>query len=48
MGRLRETICSADGLSAQRACDLVFERVDRFQAGTVQFDDMAVLVVRVA
>jgi serine phosphatase RsbU (regulator of sigma subunit) len=47
MGRLRETICSVDGLSAQRACDLVFERVDRFQRGAVQFDDMAVLVVRV-
>jgi serine phosphatase RsbU (regulator of sigma subunit) len=45
--RLRETVCAADGLSAQGACDLVFERVDRFQAGTMQYDDMAVLVVRV-
>jgi sigma-B regulation protein RsbU (phosphoserine phosphatase) len=45
--RLRETVCTAEGLSAQGACDLVFERVDRFQAGTMQYDDMAVLVVRV-
>jgi serine phosphatase RsbU (regulator of sigma subunit) len=45
--RLRETVCAAEGLSAQGACDLVFERVDRFQAGTVQYDDMAVLVVKI-
>jgi sigma-B regulation protein RsbU (phosphoserine phosphatase) len=44
--RLRETVRAAGELSAQGACDLVFDRVDRFQAGTVQYDDMAVLVVR--
>jgi len=45
--RLRETVCAAGGLTAQDMCDLVFERVDRFQRGAVQYDDMAVLVVRV-
>jgi sigma-B regulation protein RsbU (phosphoserine phosphatase) len=44
--RLRETVCAADGLTAQGMCDLVFERVDRFQHGAVQYDDMAVLAVR--
>ncbi len=45
--RLRETVCVAEDLSAQGACDLVFQRVDHFQAGAVQYDDMAVLVVRI-
>jgi serine phosphatase RsbU (regulator of sigma subunit) len=43
--RLRETVSSAGALTAEALCDLVFERVGRFQAGTVQFDDMALLVV---
>ena len=43
--RLRETVSAADGLSAQALCDLIFERVDRFQAGAAQHDDMALLVV---
>jgi serine phosphatase RsbU (regulator of sigma subunit) len=46
MDRLRETICATGELSPQKVCDLVFERVDRFQAGAVQYDDMALLVVR--
>lgn len=45
--RLRETIGSAGGQSAQGLCDFVFERVEQFQAGAVQYDDMALLVVRV-
>jgi sigma-B regulation protein RsbU (phosphoserine phosphatase) len=44
--RLRETIRATGGLSPQKVCDLVFERVDRFQAGAEQYDDMALLVVR--
>ena len=43
--RLRETVFAADGLSAQDLCDLIFEHVDRFQAGAVQHDDTALLVV---
>jgi len=44
--RLRETVSAASGLSAQDLCDLIFERVDRFQAGAAQYDDMALLVVK--
>ena len=45
--RLYETVRAAGSLSAQKVCDLVFERVDRFQAEAVQYDDMALLVVKV-
>ena len=34
------------GLSAQEMCQRIFESVDRFQAGTVQHDDMALMVVK--
>ena len=44
--RLRKTICAAGELTAQDLCGLVFEQVDRFQAGAVQHDDMALLIVR--
>ncbi|MBM4467848.1 MAG: cyclic nucleotide-binding domain-containing protein [Chloroflexi bacterium] len=44
--RLRETVCAAGGLDPQSLCDLIFDRVERFQAGTVQHDDMALLVVK--
>ncbi|MGD8245634.1 MAG: SpoIIE family protein phosphatase [Anaerolineae bacterium] len=44
--RLQETVCAAGGLSAQGVCDFVFNSVDRFQAGAVQYDDMALLVAR--
>lgn len=44
--RLRETICATGDMSPQDVCDLVFENVDRFQAGAVQYDDMAVLAMR--
>jgi len=30
----------------QDLCDLIFERVGQFQAEAVQYDDMALLVVR--
>jgi serine phosphatase RsbU (regulator of sigma subunit) len=43
--RLHETVCGSGALSAQDACELVFERVGRFQARAAQYDDMAVLAV---
>ena len=46
--RLQETVCSASARTAQGLCDLIFERVARFQEDAVQHDDMAVLVVRIA
>jgi sigma-B regulation protein RsbU (phosphoserine phosphatase) len=46
MERLRETVCATGDLSPQNVCGLVIERVDRFQAGAVQYDDMALLAVR--
>ncbi len=45
--RLHEIVCATGELSAQSVCDLIFERVDRFQAEAVQYDDMAVLAVRI-
>jgi len=45
--RLQQTICSAAEATAQDACDLIFQSVDRFCAGEVQYDDMALLVVKV-
>lgn len=44
--RLRETVCAAGGLSAQGMCDHIFEHVDRFQGGAMQYDDMALLIVK--
>jgi len=44
--RLSEMICCAGRSSAQEVCDSIFECVDRFQAGAVQYDDMALLVVQ--
>jgi len=44
--RLRETVSTAVGIGAQDLCDLIFERVGRFQAEAVQYDDMALLVVQ--
>jgi sigma-B regulation protein RsbU (phosphoserine phosphatase) len=46
--RLREAICATDGLSASDACDFILDSVDRFQAGTLQYDDMALLVVKLS
>ena len=47
MRRLCETVCAAGGLAAGKLCDHIFAVVDRFQAGAVQYDDMALLVVEV-
>ncbi len=46
--RLRDTVSTAGGVSAHDLCDLIFEHVDCFQAGAVQHDDMALLVVKAA
>ena len=46
--RLRQTICRAGGGGAQSLCDTIFERVREYQAGAVQYDDMAVLVLKAA
>jgi len=45
LDRLRQTVCSAGPLASQELCDLIFERVSRFQAGAIQFDDMALLLL---
>jgi sigma-B regulation protein RsbU (phosphoserine phosphatase) len=46
-GRLQRAVCAAGRASAQDVCDFVFERVEQFQAGAVQYDDMALLVAGV-
>jgi len=46
--RLRSAACTAATLGAKGVCDAVFAHVSRFQAQRVQYDDMAVLVARVA
>jgi serine phosphatase RsbU (regulator of sigma subunit) len=45
--RLRETVCTARSRSAPDLLDRILDRVGRFQAGAVQYDDMALLVVSV-
>jgi serine phosphatase RsbU (regulator of sigma subunit) len=45
--RLRQTVCNAGPVTAQELCDLIFERVGRFQVGAAQFDDMALLLLSV-
>ena len=45
--RLRETVCTAGSRSAPDLLNLIFDRVREFQAGAVQYDDMALLVVSV-
>jgi sigma-B regulation protein RsbU (phosphoserine phosphatase) len=44
--RLRETVCGAGGLSAQEMCKHIFEHVGRFQGDAMQYDDMALLIVK--
>jgi serine phosphatase RsbU (regulator of sigma subunit) len=46
--RLREAVCDTGELGAQSVCNTIFERVDHFQAGAVQYDDMALLAVRLS
>jgi serine phosphatase RsbU (regulator of sigma subunit) len=45
--RLQRAVCAAGRPSAQDICDRVFARVEQFQAGAVQYDDMALLVAGV-
>jgi sigma-B regulation protein RsbU (phosphoserine phosphatase) len=44
--RLRQTVSAAGMMGASDMCDHIFERVDQFQAGAEQHDDMALLVVK--
>ena len=44
--RLRETVKAAAAGSAEELCDAIFARVNRFQRGAAQHDDMALLVVK--
>jgi len=44
--RLCETVCAAAELGVQDLCEHIFERVDRFQAGAAQHDDMTLMVVQ--
>jgi sigma-B regulation protein RsbU (phosphoserine phosphatase) len=46
MERLRETVCAAGEQSAQGLCDSVFARLEEFQGGGAQFDDIALLIAR--
>jgi serine phosphatase RsbU (regulator of sigma subunit) len=46
--RLRDVVCAADELSAQGVCDHIFRHVGDFQAGTLQYDDMALLIVKLS
>jgi sigma-B regulation protein RsbU (phosphoserine phosphatase) len=44
--RLRQVVCTADGLSAQDLCERIFEQVGDFQGDALQYDDMALLIVK--
>ena len=44
--RLRQAVCTSGTENAQEMCDLVFQEATAFQAGAEQFDDMALLVVK--
>jgi len=46
--RLRETISATEKMSAAEACDFILQSVDRFRAGAAQYDDMALLVVKLS
>ena len=41
---LQDAVLGTRPIDAQGVCDRVFARVDQFQAGAEQFDDMALLV----
>lgn len=47
LDRLCETLRTSDGLTSQELLDRVFERVNNFQAGAEQHDDMTLLVLKV-
>jgi sigma-B regulation protein RsbU (phosphoserine phosphatase) len=44
--RLREIACTAGTAGAESICDRIIGRVDEFQAGTAQEDDLTVLVLQ--
>jgi sigma-B regulation protein RsbU (phosphoserine phosphatase) len=44
--RLSAALSAAGELSAQDACDAIFAQVDGFRDGAIQFDDMALLLVK--
>ncbi len=44
--RLQEMVCATAAASPDELCDLIFQHLDRFQAGAPQYDDMALLVVK--
>jgi sigma-B regulation protein RsbU (phosphoserine phosphatase) len=45
--RLQQAVCAYAHQDAQALCDGIFADVDRFQKGAAQYDDMALLVVKV-
>ncbi len=47
LARLQEAVCTAGSRRADDLLDHIFEQVSEFQAGAVQYDDMALLVVSV-
>ena len=47
LDRLCETLRTSDGLTSQELLDRVFERVQSFQAGAEQHDDMTLMVLKV-
>lgn len=44
--RLQDVVCQAHAAGPQALCDYIFARLDEFQAGATQYDDMAVLVAQ--
>jgi serine phosphatase RsbU (regulator of sigma subunit) len=43
--RLEDLVCSAGAASARELCDAIFDHVEQYQAGTMQYDDMTVMVI---
>lgn len=43
--RLREATCASPAENVQEFCDAIFEKVDQFQQGANQYDDMTLLVI---
>jgi phosphoserine phosphatase RsbU/P len=44
--RLQEIVCQAHELGPKALCDLIFQRLDDFQNGATQYDDIAVLIAQ--
>jgi phosphoserine phosphatase RsbU/P len=45
MQRLKDLVCSAGAASARELCDVIFDRLEQYQAGATQADDMTVMVI---